>query len=256
MLSPRVIPCLDIRNERVVKGTRFKEIRDVGDPVELAKRYATGGADELVLLDITASQERREPFFKLVERITEAVSIPVTVGGGVRTVEDMRQYLRSGGDKISLNSVLHRDVALIERAAHAFGSQAVVAALDARRVGSSWHWTIKGGSEDTGLDAIEMAKDWVRRGAGELLVTSMDRDGTRDGYDLELLRRLRDSVSVPIIASGGAGHVGHCYEALAVCGADAVLVASLFHFEEITITEFKRQLHQRGVHVRLGAQDV
>jgi cyclase len=255
MLNSRVIPCLDIRDGRVVKGTRFKEIRDVGDPLELAKEYCETGADEIVLLDITASREGREPFFKLVERIAELCNIPVTVGGGVRTVGDIRRYLQCGGDKVSLNSVLHQDIDILGRAADLFGSQAVVAALDAVRVGRSWHWVIKGGSEDTGLDAIEMAKEWVRRGAGELLVTSMDRDGTRDGYDLELLRRLRDSVDVPIVASGGAGSVKHCAEALLRGGADAVLVASLFHFREISIPEFKRQLIAYKVPIRWEALD-
>ncbi|MDX1531404.1 MAG: imidazole glycerol phosphate synthase subunit HisF, partial [Rhodothermales bacterium] len=244
-LAKRIIPCLDVHAGRVVKGVRFVELRDAGDPVEQARYYDRAGADELVFLDITATHEGRETMHEVVRRTADEVFIPLTVGGGIRTVEDVRAMLDAGADKVSVNSAALRDPALITRGAEAFGSQCMVVAVDARRVPESeplrWEVYTHGGRRPTGRDALEWAAEAVACGAGELLVTSMDRDGTGDGYDLDLLAALRERVNVPVIASGGAGTLEHLADGLRV--ADAVLAASIFHFRTYEVDEAKRYLH-------------
>lgn len=251
MLTRRVIPCLDVLNGRVVKGIRFENLIDVGDPVAMAERYSDEGADELVLLDISASLEDRKPFMDMVEQVARRISIPLTVGGGIRTMEDILELLRRGADKVSLNSVLTNDPALLGRAADRVGCQALVGAIDASRSNGSWNVRILSGTKSTTLDAIEWARTLVERGAGELLVTSMDMDGTKGGYDTILLKRLSENVNVPVVASGGAGSKEHVLNALSVGNADAVLAASIFHFNEITIMGLKQYLRSHGVSVRL-----
>jgi cyclase len=251
MLTRRIIPCLDILNGRVVKGKQFQQLADVGDPVELAARYSGDGADELVILDISASLEARRPFFDVVERIARRVAIPLTVGGGISRLEDILALLRCGADKVSLNTVLTTDPDLLPRAADRVGSQALVAAIDAKRVGADWIVVTKSGTVPTPLDAVEWAKTVTDHGAGEILVTSIDSDGMKGGYDLELLLRLRGVVSVPIVASGGAGNAAHLRDALLTGKADAVLAASIFHFGEMTIQELKAWLKAEGIPVRL-----
>jgi len=251
MLTKRIIPCLDISNGRVVKGKRFQELKDVGDPVDLAARYSDEGADELVILDITASLEGRKPFFEVVAAVARAVAIPLTVGGGIQSLEDILALLRCGADKVSLNTVLTHDPSLLTRAASIVGNQALVAAIDACRLNGSWSVRIKSGTEETRHDAIDWAKTVVEYGAGELLVTSIDNDGTKEGYDLNLLSELNAVVNVPIIASGGAGTKEHILDALVIGKADAVLAASLFHFNELPIATLKRYLRERGVPIRL-----
>ena len=254
-LAMRIIPCLDVDGGRVVKGTRFVGLRDAGDPAELAARYDAEGADELVFLDITASVQRRRATLETVTHTAEAVFIPLTVGGGVRAEDDVRDLLRAGADKVSLNTAAVRDPDLLSRCADRFGTQCVVVAIDARRTGppgsGRFEVLIEGGRTSAGRDAVAWAAEATReRGAGEVLLTSMDRDGTRQGYDLELLRAVADAVPVPVIASGGAGRVEHFAEALADGGADAALAASLFHFGELSIAEVKRHLDERGIEVR------
>lgn len=244
-----MIPCLDVADGRVVKGLNFVDLRDEGDPVELSARYAAEGADEIALLDITASHRNQATVLDIVQSVATTVFVPLTVGGGIRTVADMRACLRAGADKVSLNSGAIARPDLIEDCAEAFGSQAVVLAIDAYRQEPSWQVRAVGGRDETGLDAIEWAEEGEKRGAGELLLTSIDRDGTKHGYDLELLARVRKAVSVPIIASGGAGTVGHCVAALE--HADAVLAASIFHRNEISIAELKAGLSAAGLPVRL-----
>jgi cyclase len=253
MLRKRVIPCLDVTEGRVVKGVNFVNLTDEGDPVELAARYVAEGADEICFLDITASSDDRATMLDVVRRTAEHVFVPLTVGGGIRSVADMRAALRSGADKVSVNSAAVLDPDLIDACAAAFGSQCVVLAVDARRRagGSGWEVVIHGGRTPTGLDAVEWIADAVRRGAGEILLTSMDRDGTKDGYDLELLEAVRAAVSVPVIASGGAGTVQHCVDALAPGRADAVLAASIFHRREIAIADLKRGLAAAGLPARI-----
>jgi cyclase len=251
MLTRRVIPCLDVLERRVVKGVQFENLVDVGDPVDLAAKYSDEGADELVLLDISASLEGRKPFLEVVEQVARRVAIPLTVGGGITTLEDILRLLRHGADKVSLNSILTRDPGLLPRAAEKVGNQALVGAIDAVKADGSWKVRILSGTHATGLDAIEWARTLVERGAGELLVTSMDMDGTKEGYDTLLLSRLAEVVSVPIVASGGAGNKQHVLDALTRGKADAVLAASIFHFNEIPITELKRYLISQGVPVRL-----
>jgi imidazole glycerol-phosphate synthase subunit HisF len=251
MLARRIIPCLDVDAGRVVKGIRFVDIRDAGDPVEMASIYDREGADELVFLDITASWERRDTMIDVVRRTAEQVFIPLTVGGGVRGVDDVRNMLRAGADKVSLNTAAVRDPDVLRAAADEFGSQCIVIAIDARRANGSWEVVVEGGRASTGLDAIE----WARRatgehGAGEVLLTSMDRDGTKDGYDLALTRAVSDAVEVPVIASGGAGTAEHFGDALTDGGADAALAASVFHFGEMRITDVKAHLAGRGIPVR------
>lgn len=251
MLTKRIIPCLDIANGRVVKGKKFQELQDVGDPVELATRYSDEGADELVILDITASLEGRQPFFNIVSAVARAAAIPLTVGGGIRTLEDILTLLRCGADKVSLNTVLTRDPSVLTRAAAIVGNQALVAAIDARRSNGGWIVRVKSGTEETRHDAVQWAKAVVGYGAGELLVTSIDNDGMKEGYDVELLSALSTMVNVPLIASGGAGTKEHILDALRTGKADAVLAATLFHYNELSIAALKRYLHEEGVPIRL-----
>ncbi len=253
MYAKRIIPCLDIHNGRVVKGVNFVNLRDAGDPVEVAKLYNRAGADELVFLDITATHEARATVLDLARRVAEAVFIPFTIGGGIKTVEDFRVLLKEGADKISINSSAIRTPELIREAAEKFGRQCVVVAIDAKRRadGTGWNVYRNGGRIDTGLDAVAWAKQADALGAGEILLTSMDCDGTKAGYDLALTRTISESVSVPVIASGGAGNMEHFKDALTVGKADAALAASLFHFREIEIMDLKRYLHSENVPVRL-----
>lgn len=251
MLTKRIIPCLDIKDGRTVKGVNFVGLRDAGDPVELAQRYTSEGADELVFLDITATKEKRRTLVALVRDIASHINIPFTVGGGIQTVDEIEEILKAGADKVSLNSAIVRDPGLITRAADAFGSQAIVAAVDAKRVGDHWEVFVKGGSEPTGLDAIEWIEKAEKLGAGEILLTSMDRDGTKSGFDIDLLRTVDERVTIPVIASGGAGTVQHCCDAVSLGKADAVLAASIFHFREIDISELKQKMAEEGIPVRL-----
>jgi cyclase len=251
MLKIRVIPCLDVKDGRVVKGVNFVALRDAGDPVEQARAYDAAGADELMFLDITASHEGRGAILDVVARTADVCFMPLSVGGGIRSVEDARALLLAGADKISVNTAAVEDPDLISRCADAFGSQAVVAAVDARSVpGGGWRVFTYGGRRDTGLDAAAWAAEVVRRGAGEILLTSMDRDGVRSGYDLGLLRAVTNAVKVPVIASGGAGEARHMVEAVTEGGADAVLAASIFHFGDVSIGEVKRAMASAGVAVR------
>lgn len=252
MHTKRIIPCLDINKGRVVKGVNFVNLRDAGDPVEIAAAYDAAGADELVFLDITASSDARNIVLDLVAKVAEKVFIPFTVGGGIRTVDDFRMILREGADKISVNSAAIDNPALISDAAYKFGSQCVVVAIDARRRadGSGWNVFKHGGRLDTGLDAIEWAYKAYKLGAGEILLTSMDCDGTKAGYDCELTEKIASEVGIPVIASGGAGNCEHFYEALER-GADAALAASLFHYKEFEISEVKKYLAEKGIPVRL-----
>lgn len=253
MFTKRIIPCLDVNNGRVVKGTNFVNLRDAGDPVEVAALYDKAGADELVFLDITASSDRRETTVELVRRVAEKVFIPFTVGGGIRTVDDFKNLLREGADKISINSSAIDNPRLISDAADKFGSQCVVVAIDAKRRadGSGWNIYKMGGRVDTGIDALEWAVKANKLGAGEILLTSMDCDGVKQGYDIELTRTIAENVSIPVIASGGAGSKEHFYEALTEGKADAALAASLFHYKELEIFDLKDYLAQRGVSVRM-----
>lgn len=251
MKTVRVIPCLDVDKGRVVKGVRFVEIRDAGDPVELAREYDRQGADEIIFLDITASSDDRDTIVELAERTAEEVYIPFTIGGGIRSVEDARRLLRAGADKVSVNSAAVQRPELITEIADEFGSQCAVVAIDAKRVGEDkWNVFVKGGREDTGIDAVEWAYEVVQRGAGEILLTSMDGDGTKAGYDLALTSAVADAVDVPVIASGGVGTLDHLVEGATVGRADAVLAASIFHFGEHTVAEAKEALSDAGVAVR------
>jgi len=251
MLTIRIIPCLDVKNGRTVKGTNFLNLRDAGDPVELGARYSDEGADELVFLDISATLEGRKTFLSLVERIAEAIQIPFTVGGGIASLEDACRALDSGADKVSLNSAALAQPSLIDEISKKVGSQSVVIAIDVKREGNKWTVWSKGGTEPTGRDALLWAEEVVQRGAGELLVTSMDRDGTKSGYDLDLLCAITDRVSVPVIASGGAGTKQHILDAIVIGHADAVLAASIFHYGKISICELKQFLHKNNIPVRL-----
>ena len=251
MLAKRIIPCLDVRDGRVVKGVNFVNIRDAGDPVELAKFYSDQGADEIVFLDITATSDARDTVADVVERTASEVFVPLTVGGGIRTIEDFARLLRSGADKISVNSAAVADPTLISRAAERFGSQCVVLAVDARARGDgSWEVVVAGGRKPTGIDLI----DWVRRGealgAGEILLTSMDADGTKAGFDLAMTKAVTEAVSIPVIASGGCGSLEHFAQVFRETGCDAALAASLFHFGELTVPQVKTYLHQQGIPVR------
>ena len=252
MLAKRIIPCLDVKDGQTVKGTNFLQLRQAGDPIELGKTYSQQGADELVFLDITASNEQRETVTALAARVAEQLSIPFTVGGGIRTVDDFRSVLLAGADKVSVNSAAIDRPALISEAAEKFGSQCVVVAIDAKRREDGGFDVYKhGGRLNTGLDAVEWAKKAVELGAGEILLTSMDGDGTKAGYDLALTRAIADAVSVPVIASGGAGTMEHFKEALTEGGADAALAASLFHYHEIDILDLKTYLRENGIPVRI-----
>ena len=249
MLAVRVIPCLDVNAGRVVKGTNFVDLRDAGDPVEIAKRYNVEGADELVFLDITASSDKRAITLDVVKKTAEQVFIPLTVGGGIRTIEDIRTLLTAGADKISLNTAAVNNPDLISEASKKFGSQCIVVAIDAKKDGKSWTVYTHGGRTKTKLDVIKWAKKVVELGAGEILLTSMDKDGTKDGYDLELMEEVTKTVNVPVIASGGAGKKEHFVD---VCkkGASAVLAASLFHFKELSISDLKKHMKDNGIIVR------
>ena len=253
MFTKRIIPCLDVNDGRVVKGVNFVNLRDAGDPVEIAAAYDKAGADELVFLDITASSDNRKTVVDMVRRVAETVFIPFTVGGGIRTVEDFRMLLREGADKISVNSAAIANPRLISEAADKFGRQCVVVAIDAKRRpdGSGWNIYKNCGRVDMGIDALEWARTVDRLGAGEILLTSMDCDGTKAGYDNELTAAVADAVSVPVIASGGAGTKAHFYDALTVGRADAALAASLFHYKELEIRDLKQYLADRGISVRL-----
>lgn len=253
MFTKRIIPCLDVKDGRVVKGVNFVNLKDAGDPVEIAAAYDAAGADEVVFLDITASSDARATVADMVRRVAERVFIPFTVGGGIRTAEDFRALLREGADKISVNSAAIDNPQLIQEASDKFGSQCVVVAIDARRRadGSGWNIYKHGGRIDMGMDAVEWAVRAEQLGAGEILLTSMDCDGTKDGYDLELTRTVAEHVSIPVIASGGAGTEEHFYQALTEGKADAALAASLFHFKELEIMDLKRSLAARGVSVRI-----
>jgi cyclase len=251
MLTKRIIPCLDVKDGRTVKGTNFIDLRDAGDPVALAARYSEEGADELVFLDISATLEGRKTFLQMVERVAEAIQIPFTVGGGISTVEDAGQALDAGADKISLNSAALARPSFVDEASKHVGSQSVVVAIDVKRSNDSWTVWTKAGTEPTGKDALVWADEVVQRGAGELLVTSMDRDGTTAGYDVELLKAISDRVSVPVVASGGAGRKEHLRDAILLGHADAVLAASIFHYNRISISELKLFLHNNTIPVRM-----
>lgn len=251
MLAKRIIPCLDVHEGRVVKGTNFVNLRDAGDPVELAALYDHEGADELVFLDISASSEGRETMIEVVRRTAEQVFIPFTIGGGLRTNEDIRRMLRAGADKVSLNTSAVQTPSLIAEGAHAFGSQCIVIAVDARQTSpGAWEVYIHGGRTPTGKDVLKWVEEVEQLGAGEILLTSMDRDGTKNGYDLELTRAVSRAVSLPVIASGGVGTLEHLAEGLTTGEADAVLAASIFHYREYSITEAKQYLEERGIPVR------
>jgi cyclase len=251
MLLRRVIPCLDVDKGRVVKGIEFVQLRDAGDPVELASRYEQEGADELVFLDITASHEKRDTVAALARRVADDVFIPFTIGGGIRSVEDAQAVLDAGADKVSVNSAAVRRPELLGELAEVFGSQCVVLAVDARREGEGYEVFLDGGRVATGHDAVEWIREGVERGAGEILLTSMDRDGTEDGYELELTRRAADAVGVPVIASGGAGTLEHLVDAVEEGGADAVLCASIFHYGTYSVREAKDAMRAAGIPVRL-----
>ncbi|MCJ7663680.1 MAG: imidazole glycerol phosphate synthase subunit HisF [Desulfobacterales bacterium] len=250
MLAKRIIPCLDVKDGRVVKGINFVNLRDAGDPVENAKAYDSQGADELTFLDITASHERRRIILEVVQRTAEEVFMPLTVGGGVQALEDIRALLQAGADKVSINTAAVAGPEFVRQAAERFGSQCIVVAIDAKRRNGGWEVYTHGGRAPTGIDALVWARQMESYGAGEILLTSMDHDGTRLGYDLELTRAVVDAVRVPVIASGGVGTLEHLYEGLTIGGASAVLAASIFHYREYAISEVKQWLRQQGVRVR------
>ena len=250
-LAKRVIPCLDVTAGRVVKGVNFVNLRDAGDPVEIAARYDAEGADELTFLDITASSDQRDLILHVIERVADQVFIPLTVGGGVRKVEDVRRLLNAGADKVSINTAAVQNPALVRDASDKVGNQCIVVAIDARRKGDGWEVYTHGGRTPTGLEAVAWARRMVEAGAGEILLTSMDRDGTKEGFDLALTRAISDAVTVPVIASGGVGNKEHLAEGVLRGGADAVLAASVFHFGEFTVADAKRHMRDRGIEVRL-----
>ncbi len=251
MLAKRIIPCLDVKDGRVVKGISFVQLRDAGNPVECARIYDEQGADELVFLDITASSEGRKTMLEVARRTAEVVFMPVTVGGGINTIEDIRALLNAGADKVSINTAAVRNPDFVKEASERFGSQCIVVAIDAKRRDGGWEVYTHGGRRPTGIDAIQWARRVQELGAGEILLTSMDKDGTKDGYDIELTRAVAEAVSIPVIASGGAGTLEHLYEAFTRGMADAALAASIFHFGEFTIREAKEYLKRRGITVRL-----
>ncbi|MBH32539.1 MAG: imidazole glycerol phosphate synthase subunit HisF [Gammaproteobacteria bacterium] len=250
-LTKRIIPCLDVDNGRVVKGIKFKSIKDAGDPVEIAKRYNDEGADEITFLDITASSDNRDTIYSVVEKVANEVFIPLTVGGGVRTVDDIRALLNCGADKITINTSAIKNPNLIKEASSAVGSQCIVIAIDAKKSSDTWEIYTHGGRNPTGINAIDWAKKSEELGAGELLVTSMDKDGTKEGFDLELMNNINNEVNIPIIASGGVGTLEHLYEGVSIGKADAVLAASIFHFGMFSIKEVKSYMKDRGIPVRL-----
>ncbi|MCD6575512.1 imidazole glycerol phosphate synthase subunit HisF [Candidatus Aerophobetes bacterium] len=252
MLAKRIIPCLDVMKGRVVKGINFVKLRDAGDPVENARIYEQEGADELVFLDITASHEERQIMIDVVERTAREIFMPFTVGGGIRNLEDIRRLLKAGADKVSINTAAVKNPSLVKTASRKFGSQCIVVAIDAKRINSETKWEVytHGGRHPTGIEAVKWAKEVVKLGAGEILLTSMDKDGTEDGYDIDLTRAVCESVNVPVIASGGAGNPEHIYEVFQKAGADAALAASIFHYKKYTIKETKDYLARRGIPVR------
>ena len=262
MLAKRIIPCLDVTGGRVVKGVNFVELRDAGDPVEIAARYNDQGADELTFLDITATSDARDVILHIIEAVASQVFIPLTVGGGVRTVDDVRRMLNAGADKVSFNSAAIANPQVIEDASHKYGAQCIVVAIDAKwrqgealaLRGPGWDVFSHGGRQNTGLDAVVWAADMARRGAGEILLTSMDRDGTKSGFDLELTRAVADAVPVPVIASGGVGTLDHLADGVSIGGADAVLAASIFHYGEFTVGQAKARMAARGIPVRWDAR--
>lgn len=253
MITRRIIPCLDVKDGKVVKGVNFVGLKEVGNPVDLAKTYYEQGADELVFLDITATSDGRETMVKVVEQVAEQIFMPFTVGGGIRTVEDVRRMLRAGADKCSLNSAAVRNPQLISDAARMFGDQCIVLAVDGRMRPdrSGWNVVIAGGRIDTGIDALEWIRDGVKRGAGEILLTSMDADGTKQGFDIDFLQAVKKEVHVPVIASGGCGSLEHFHEVFEKNAADAALAASLFHYGELTVGDVKKYLNEKGIQVRL-----
>ena len=251
MLAKRIIPCLDLKDWRVVKGTQFVNLKDAGDPVENAKAYDEQGADEIAFLDITASHEKREILIDIVRRTAEEIFIPLTVGGGVRSLEDIRKLLNAGADKVSINTAAVKDSSFVKRASMRFGSQCIVIAIDAKRRGQGWEVYTHGGRVSTGIDALHWARQMEELGSGEILLTSMDRDGTKDGYDIELTRTISESVDIPVIASGGVGTLEHLYDGLALGKASAVLASSIFHYREYSIAQVKSYLKEKGVTVRL-----
>jgi len=251
MLAKRIIPCLDVKSGRVVKGTQFVDLKDAGDPVENAMVYDAQGADEIAFLDITASYEERDILIDIVRRTAEEIFIPLTVGGGIRRLEDIRKLLNAGADKVSINTAAVKDPHFIERASKRFGSQCIVIAIDAKRKGESWEVYTHGGRVSTEIDAVLWARKMEEMGAGEILLTSMDRDGTKDGYDIELTKTISEQVGIPVIASGGVGTLEHLYEGLVFGKADAVLAASIFHYREFTIAQVKSYLKDKGVVVRV-----
>lgn len=252
MLAKRIIPCLDVKNGRVVKGVKFLNLRDAGDPVEIAKKYSEEGADEITFLDITASHEKRNTMIDVVERTASEVFVPLTVGGGVRTVEDVRALLLAGADKVAINTAAVRDPQFVREAANSFGSQCIVVAIDARKTDEEkWEVFTHGGRNPTGIDAVEWAVKMESCGAGEILLTSMDKDGTKDGYDLKLTKAVAESVTVPVIASGGVGNLQHMVDGVSEGKADAVLCASIFHYGEYKITEAKQYMKEKGLEVRI-----
>jgi len=250
MLAKRIIPCLDVKDGRVVKGTQFLNLRDSGDPVEIAELYCQQGADELVFLDITASHEKRGIILDVVRRTAENVFMPLTVGGGIRTIDDIRTLLNAGTDKVSINTTAVKDPDFVNKASRRFGSQCIVVAIDAKREGDGWGVFINGGRVPTGKDAIQWAKEVESRGAGEILLTSMDCDGTKDGFDLELTRSISESLKIPVIASGGAGNLDHFFDVFTTGKADAALAASIFHFKEYEVSAVKDFLANKGIIVR------
>jgi cyclase len=250
-LAKRVIPCLDVNAGRVVKGVNFVGLRDAGDPVEIAARYDAEGADEVCFLDITASSDERDLLLHVIEAVAERVFIPLTVGGGVRQVHDVRRLLNAGADKVSINTAAVQNPALVREASDVVGCQCIVVAIDAKQNGASWEVYTHGGRRATGIDAIDWARRMAQAGAGEILLTSMDRDGTRDGFDLALTRAVADAVTVPVIASGGVGSMQHLAEGVLAGGADAVLAASVFHFGDFTVRQAKEHMRSRGIEVRL-----
>jgi cyclase len=251
MLTKRIIPCLDVKEGRVVKGTNFLELRDAGDPVENAKAYEEQMADELCFLDITASHEKRKTIIDVVERVAHEVFMPLTVGGGIKTIDDIRETLRAGADKVTVNTTAVEQPEFVRESSDIFGSQCICVAIDAKRRGDGFEVYTYGGRKPTGIDAIEWAKRVEKLGAGEILLTSMDRDGTKIGFDIELTRAISESVQIPVIASGGVGTLEHLYDGLVEGKADAVLAASIFHYREFTVIDAKKYLRERGVNVRL-----
>jgi cyclase len=256
MLAKRIIPCLDVDAGRVVKGVQFVDIRDAGDPVEVARRYDEQGADEITFLDITASSDERDTIVHVVEDVASQVFIPLTVGGGIRTIDDIRRMLNAGADKVGINSAAVKKPEFVKEAADKVGSQCIVLSIDAKRISSEgepgrWEIFTHGGRQGTGIDAVEWAQRMTEYGAGEILLTSMDRDGTRDGFDLELTRTISDTVDVPVIASGGVGNLQHLAEGITIGKADAVLAASIFHFGEYTVQQAKRYMAEQGIEVRI-----